>query len=70
MNVLFVFSSLDFPSPKTRFESFQYIHLGLSYISAVLKARGHSTHVVALSSKWSRQGPKHLRAQSVSSNLR
>ncbi|MGO8676904.1 MAG: B12-binding domain-containing radical SAM protein [Limisphaerales bacterium] len=62
MNVLFIYSTRSCRSPRTPLESLQDIHLGISYISAVLKAGGHSVRGMVLSSEWARKSEEMLDA--------
>ncbi|MGO9202122.1 MAG: B12-binding domain-containing radical SAM protein [Limisphaerales bacterium] len=62
MNVLFVYSSRSCRSPRIPLESLQDIHLGISYISAVLRAGGHSIRSAVLSSEWARKSAEMLGA--------
>lgn len=52
MRVLFVYSLRDALSLKRPLAGFGDIHIGISYLSASLKARHHSTRVVVLSSEY------------------
>jgi anaerobic magnesium-protoporphyrin IX monomethyl ester cyclase len=51
MNVLFVYSTRDCLSGRHPLPSLQDIHIGLAYISAFLKSKGHSTRLVVLDSE-------------------
>ena len=51
MRVLLVYSLRDARTLRRPLASLGDIHIGLSYISASLKARGHSTRLVVLSSE-------------------
>jgi len=51
MRVLFVYSNAKFFSLKKPLKSYKNIHVGISYISSVLKSQNHSTSVLALSSE-------------------
>jgi anaerobic magnesium-protoporphyrin IX monomethyl ester cyclase len=51
MRVLFVYSTRDCVSLRHPLPSLQDIHIGLSYISAFLKSKGHSTRLVVLDSE-------------------
>jgi radical SAM superfamily enzyme YgiQ (UPF0313 family) len=62
MNVLFVYSSQTCRSPRIPLDSLQDIHLGISYISAVLRAGGHSIRSAVLSSEWERKSAEVLGA--------
>lgn len=50
MNVLFVFSLKDIRTQKKPILAQEFIPLGISYISSVLKKHGHSTRLIVLSS--------------------
>jgi radical SAM superfamily enzyme YgiQ (UPF0313 family) len=50
MNVLFVFSLKDIRSQKKPISVQEFIPLGISYISSVLKKNGHSTKLLVISS--------------------
>lgn len=51
MRILFVYSTRDCWSPRHPLDSFQDIHLGLSSVSAFLKARNHATRLAVVSSE-------------------
>jgi len=51
MRVLFVYSTRDCLSLRHPLPSLQDIHIGLSYISAFLKFKGHSTRLAVLDSE-------------------
>ena len=51
MRVLFVYSLRDGLTLRHPLASLGDIHIGLSYVSACLKARGHSTRLIVLSSE-------------------
>ena len=51
MRVLFVYSLRDGLTPRRPLASLGDIHIGISYVSACLKARGHSTRLVVLGSE-------------------
>ena len=51
MRVLFVYSLRDGLTLQHPLASLGDIHIGLSYVSACLKARGHSTRLMVLSSE-------------------
>lgn len=51
MRVLFVYSTRDCLSARHPLASLQDIHVGLAYISAFLKARGHATQLVVVNSE-------------------
>lgn len=50
MNVLFVYSLNSLASPTKPIHSFEDMQFGISYISALLKSRGHKTELLVLSS--------------------
>lgn len=52
MKALLIYSNRDCRSPRVPLEFFQDIHIGISYISAALRAGGHTTRAVVLSSEW------------------
>ena len=51
MRILFVYSLRDALTSKRPLVSLGDIHIGLSYVSACLKARAHATRLVVLSSE-------------------
>ena len=51
MDVLFVYSTRESLGPRWPLRSLQDIHIGLSYISALLKSKGHSTRLAVLDSE-------------------
>ncbi|HIJ66515.1 MAG TPA: B12-binding domain-containing radical SAM protein [Candidatus Hydrogenedentes bacterium] len=54
MNVLFVFSSHDYHSRRKPLFNANEIHLGISYISSLLKRHGHGTRLLVLTRATSR----------------
>src|SRR5215831_6378965 len=51
MKVLLVYSLRDILTARRPLASLGDIHIGLSYVSAYLKARGHQTRLVVLDSE-------------------
>lgn len=49
MNILFVYTSQDVQSLKKPLRKLDQIQFGISYISSLLKSRGHNTKLVVLS---------------------
>ncbi len=62
MKVLLVYSLRDALTAKRPLASLGDIHIGLSYVSASLKARGHSTRLMVLSSEWQSRSLSALEA--------
>jgi len=60
LRVLFVYSTDDAQSTAYPLRSPEFIHMGISYISAFLKAGGHDTALVVLGSELGRAGVKTL----------
>jgi len=60
LRVLFVYSTDDAQSAAYPLRSSEFIHMGISYISAFLKANGHDTALVVLGSELGKTGAKTL----------
>ncbi len=51
MKVLFVYSLRDVLTPRRPLATLGDIHIGISYVSAYLKSRGHQTRLIVLGSE-------------------
>ncbi|MCP4604251.1 MAG: B12-binding domain-containing radical SAM protein [Proteobacteria bacterium] len=60
MKVLFVYSTDDAQSHAYPLRSPEFIHMGISYISAFLKTSGHDTKLVVLGSELGKKGVNTL----------
>ena len=55
MNILFIYSQDHVHSPRAPLEFAEYMHLGISYISSLLKRHGHRTRLAVLSPSYPRK---------------